>query len=158
MVPREPRQTGTIGVETRRRVKIVPRDENLATFATLKFKTYQSVNRLASRNCMIFTHTDYAISAAVNDYVSIAKVGLRSEWMWQGSRFLIIYSLISEIREVDCAFNNGECTTSILVNACANIEWSWCNVLCLSVWGPFHDNVPSSFSRAHLIPVNVLAI
>jgi hypothetical protein len=73
---------------------------------------------------MIFAHADYAVSTAVHDKVGVAKVGLWSHWFWSSLRLLAVDSLVKEVRKVDCAINDGECTASILMNTCANVKWS----------------------------------
>jgi len=56
MVPCDPCKTRAIGAEARRRIEIIPRNQNLNIIVALKIDAYQSVFSLTIRDSVIFAH------------------------------------------------------------------------------------------------------
>jgi len=107
---------------------------------------------------MIFTHADDAISPAVNHTVSISNVSLRGNRVWLSPGPLTIDSLVNEVRKVDRSISDDERSSAVLVNSRANVEGRRRHIDCSPVRCPTYDDVSSTFSRAHLDPVYILAV
>ena len=82
MTPRRPRHTLAIGAETRGGIKIVAAYQNIAAglLIAFKIKTDKRVDRLSSRDGVIFTHAEHATPTAVDSAIGIAQVQPWCQW------------------------------------------------------------------------------
>ena len=74
VIPAQPRQTVALGVQTRRRIKIGPRNKNALRPLAREVEAHNRVDRLPVAD-MVFLDADQAAAAPVDDAVGIAQGG-----------------------------------------------------------------------------------
>src|SRR5262245_34723510 len=107
---------------------------------------------------MILAHADHPVTPAVNHAVGVTHFGFLRNSLRLSGAVEAIHSLVSEVREIDCAVAYGKTAAAVFVDARASVERRRREVRRLTIRREFDNHVAAFLLRPGLHPVDVGAI
>ena len=147
-----------VGADSRRRVEVVPRYQDVSRAAVYKIERDDGVDGLSCGNGMVLANADHSSVAPVDNAVRVAEVGLRGQRSRLTTRLLPVEALVGEVGEVDHSIRHRVGPAAVLVHPRPDVERRRGYVLGPAVGGPPHDDGPAPLHGAHLSPVDVVAV
>src|SRR5579884_1857365 len=159
MIPRQPGQAGTIGTQTRRRVKVVTGYQCVHIFTTIQRYANERIYCLSLLVGMVFANTYQASTFPIDGAIGITALPRFSNWRRLFSRTNAIKTLIGKIREVDSAFMHHITATAVFMYQCAGIKRLRNNIANRAIVpAAFDYSMAPAFCWSSLYPVNIAMI
>ena len=158
MVPREPCQPRTVWADARRGVEVVSRRQYVSRAALGDIERDDGVDRLTTGHGVVLADADQAAARTVDDAVGVPEAELGRERVGRAAWSLPVQALVGEVAEVDHSVRDRIGAAAVLVYASADVERGRGHVRGPPVRGPPDDYGPRSLLRAHLGPVDVVAV
>src|SRR5262245_6326712 len=158
MIPLKPCQTRSFRIQPRRRIEICAAGERNLRARPAQRNPDDRVDRFAPRRRMILAHTDHPVAPAINHAVGVTHFGFRRDRLWLYGALEAIQSLVSEIREIDCAVAYGKTAAAVFVDARAGVERWRREVNRLTIRREFDNHIAAFLLRPGLHPVDVGSI
>src|SRR5262245_14390825 len=158
MIPLKPCQTRSFRIQPRRRIEICAAGERNLRARPAQRNPDDRVDRFALRRRMILAHTDHPVAPAVNHAIGVTHFGFRRDRLRLSSAVEAIQSLVSEVREIDCAVAYGKTAAAVFVYARAGAERRRREVNRLAIRREFDNDVSAFLLRPGFHPVDGGAI
>src|SRR5262245_46161883 len=158
MIPLKPGQTRPFPVQPRRRIEISAAGKRELFACAAQRNTNNRVDGFAPRRRMIFAHTDYSITLAIDHAVGVTHFDFRCDRLRIPGVAETIQPLISEVREIDQAIARRKTSAAVFMDSRTSVEWNRREVNRPAARREFNNHIAAFFLWSGLYPVDVIAV